>query len=79
MGRLFILGIVMVALSGCFTAGHGGRTTDSKGLETACAGGCAEFRSDGTGCAKFHKGTSESCSSYFKEICAASPKQCSNK
>lgn len=74
----FIVGI-LVLLSGCYTAGHAGRTTDSKGLETACAGGCAEFRSDGTRCAKFQKGTSESCSAYFKEICAASPKQCSNK
>jgi hypothetical protein len=74
-----VLIALMTALGGCYTAGHGGRTTDTRGLETSCAGGCAEFKSDGTGCARFHKGTSETCSAYFTQVCAAAPKQCSNK
>lgn len=71
--------LLAITLSGCYTAGHAGRTTDSGGLESTCAGGCAEYRSDGTGCAKFQKGTSESCSAYFTQICSAAPSQCASK
>lgn len=71
--------IVALAISGCSVAGHGGAITDSGGLQATCAGGCAEYRPDGTGCAKFHKNTSESCVAYFDKLCERNPKQCSNK
>lgn len=80
MNKLFAVAIVSsVILTACYTAGHGGAITDRRGLEAACSGGCAEFKSDGTGCARFTKGTAETCGAYFTQLCAAAPKQCSNK
>lgn len=76
----FVMAIMvsMFLLSGCSTAGHGGRITNTGGLEASCAGGCAEYKSDGTGCAKFHEDTSKSCAAYFESLCESSPSQCSN-
>lgn len=77
----FITSAVAIAfiVSGCSVAGHGGAITDGGGLQATCAGGCAEYRADGTGCAKFHKNTAESCAAYFDKLCERNPKQCSNK
>lgn len=69
--------IIMTSLvAGCVTAGHGGRITAKKGLEATCAGACAAYKSDGTGCAKFHGDTAAACATYFTELCNSTPSQC---
>lgn len=70
--------VSIVFLSACSTSGHGGRITSTGGLEATCAGGCAEFKSDGSGCARFHDSTSKSCAAYFDTLCKSSPSQCAN-
>ena len=71
--RLLLASVVL--LSGCFTAAHVGKT-GSRGLETACGASCLEYKSDGTGCAKFQEGTSQSCTAYFEKVCKIEPTQC---
>nr|VFK17428.1 MAG: hypothetical protein BECKLPF1236A_GA0070988_1017010 [Candidatus Kentron sp. LPFa]VFK32290.1 MAG: hypothetical protein BECKLPF1236C_GA0070990_101629 [Candidatus Kentron sp. LPFa] len=68
--------VFFTTLNGCSTAAHGGAITGVDGLQTTCAGGCAEYRADGTGCARFHKSTSETCASYFEKLCESAPGQC---
>lgn len=70
--------VIMMLLSGCSGAGHYGRTTNTGGLETNCGGMCSEYKSDGSGCAKFQDDTSNSCAKYFEKVCAASPASCKN-
>lgn len=77
--RMLVFALVPLALAACYTASHAGITTDSRGLETSCASGCAEFRGDGTGYARFQKGTSQACAAYLTQVCAVAQKQCSNK
>jgi len=71
--------LVVVTLSGCYGAGGAGRITDARGLEATCANTCAEFKSDGTGCAVFTESTTASCAAYFERLCAASPGQCDGR
>lgn len=78
MRNLLIGLFIITVVSGCTMAGHGGAITDDGGLEAACAGGCAEYNSNGKGCAVFHKDTSQSCASYFDKLCERNPKQCTN-
>lgn len=78
MKRPLLIVISLFFLSGCTAAGHGGRITSSGGLEATCAGGCAEYKSDGSGCAKFHESTAKSCAQYFDKLCARNPDQCTN-
>lgn len=77
--RSLVATVILLLLSGCFGAGHAGRITGDEGLEAACAGACTEYRSDGTGCAKFAKGTSETCATYFDNLCKSAPGQCVKK
>ena len=60
MNKLMLTLTFALFLSGCTMAGHGGAITDDGGLQATCAGGCAEYKSDGSGCAKFHDSTSQS-------------------
>lgn len=78
MKEFLVLVFAVILLSGCAMAGHGGAITRSGGLEATCAGGCSVYKSDGSGCAKFHDSTSQSCSAYFDKLCARNPQQCSN-
>lgn len=66
-----------IILSGCFTAGNKGKISQ-KGLEAECAGGCAVFKNDKSGCAEFHQSTSNSCANYFVTICKQTPSRCTN-
>lgn len=72
-----LLTIVLIfQLAGCVTAGHGGKISRTGGLEASCAGGCSEYKSDGSGCAKFHEDTSKSCAAYFETLCKNNREQC---
>lgn len=74
----YLIGAIgmLAVIAGCSTAGSGGAITRDGGLEATCAGGCAEYKADGTGCARFHESTSTSCATYFEKLCAAAPGQC---
>lgn len=74
--KSFCIIIVLAFISGCAVAGHGGAITRDGGLESSCAGGCAEYKADGSGCARFQESTSRSCASYFEKLCVAAPEQC---
>jgi hypothetical protein len=69
--------LVVALLSGCFSAGHAGKTGKG-GLQTACGAACTEYKTDGTGCAKFQEGTAQTCTTYFEKICKIEPAQCKN-
>jgi len=78
MKKIVLTLSLITFLTGCVAAGSAGRISRHGGLEATCGGGCATYKSDGTGCAAFNSGVSDACADYFTKLCAAAPQQCVN-
>ncbi len=77
MSNFFVIAALAASLSACAGGGvytqTGGGDTDSD-----CMTACLEFRSDGSGCARFLADTADVCPSVVERVCKAAPSSCGN-
>ena len=79
MKSFCIIIIVLAFISGCAVAGHGGAITRDGGLESSCAGGCAEYKAAGSGGAEVQDSTYRSCVNVLQEPVVTLPEQVKTK
>lgn len=77
MKRMIAIAVIAFLLTGCYATGHAGASVQS--VKPSCAGSCAVFSSDGTGCERLHESASASCLKYFSLLCTHAPRNCMNQ